>query len=95
MPVLYAVASFAAWSMRDGLRAKSGVAGLFSLWFPLVASGVLAVVLLGVLPGLFGTTLGSLSFYQPDLVVLLYATVVSSAFWAVFRLALAHTGKAD
>jgi len=95
MPVLYAVASFAAWSMRDGLRAKSGVAGLFSLWFPLVASGVLAVVLLRVLPGLFGTTLGSLSFYQPDLVVLLYATVVSSAFWAVFRLALAHTGKAD
>ena len=53
------------------------------------------MVLLGVLPGLFGTTLGSLSFYQPDLVVLLYATVVSSAFWAVFRLALAHTGKAD
>jgi hypothetical protein len=78
--------------LRDGLRAKSGIAGIFSLWFPLVMSGVLAVVLLGLLPRLFGTTLGGLALYQPDFVLLLYACVITSAIWAVLRLMIAHTG---
>ncbi|MBL4544811.1 MAG: hypothetical protein JKP95_03180 [Oceanicaulis sp.] len=49
MPLVYLAASVSAWVLRDGLRAKSGIAGIFSLWFPLVMSGVLAVVLLGLL----------------------------------------------
>ncbi|MAP48934.1 MAG: serine hydrolase [Oceanicaulis sp.] len=92
MPLVYLAASVSAWVLRDGLRAKSGIAGIFSLWFPLVMSGVLAVVLLGLLPRLFGTTLGGLALYQPDFVLLLYACVITSAIWAVLRLMIAHTG---
>ncbi|WP_440957376.1 serine hydrolase domain-containing protein [Oceanicaulis sp. LC35] len=93
MPFVYGAASLAAFILRDGLRAKSGVAGAISLWLPLVMSVVLAVVLLGLVPRLFGTTLGSLGLYQPDMVVLLYACVISSAVWALIRLGLAYSGK--
>jgi CubicO group peptidase (beta-lactamase class C family) len=93
MPLAYLAASIGALTLRDGLRAKSGLFGQISLWLPLVMSGVLAVVLLKVVPGLFGTTLGGLALYQPDLVILLYASVILSAIWAVLRLVIAHTGK--
>lgn len=92
MPLVYLAASIVAFVLRDGLRAKSGLGGMISLWFPLVMAGVLAVVLLRVVPNLFGTTLTGLALYQPDLVVLLYASVIASAIWAVLRLVIAHTG---
>jgi hypothetical protein len=92
MPLVYLATSIVAVVLRDGLRAKSGLGGMISLWFPLVMAGGLAVVLLRVVPDLFGTTLTGLALYQPDLVVLLYASVIASAIWAVLRLVIAHTG---
>lgn len=92
MPLVYLAASIVAVVLRDGLRAKSGLGGMISLWFPLVMAGGLAVVLLRVVPNLFGTTLTGLALYQPDLVILLYASVIASAIWAVLRLVIAHTG---
>ena len=92
MPAAYLAASIGAFVQRDGLRAKSGLFGQISLWLPLAMSGVLALVLLWVVPGLFGTTLGGLALYQPDLVILLYASVITSAIWALLRLVIAHTG---
>lgn len=93
MPLAYLAASVGALTLRDGLRAKSGLGGMISLWFPLAMAGVLAIVLLRVVPNLFGTTLSGLALYQPDLVILLYASVITSAIWAMLRLVIAHTGQ--
>lgn len=93
MPLVYLAASIGAFVLRDGLRAKSGLGGMISLWFPLAMAGVLAIVLLRVVPNLFGTTLSGLALYQPDLVILLYASVIAGAIWAVLRLVIAHTGQ--
>lgn len=93
MPLVYLAASIGACVLREGLRAKSGLGGMISLWFPMAMAGVLAIVLLGVVPNLFGTTLSGLALYQPDLVILLYASVLAGAIWAVLRLVLAHTGQ--
>ncbi len=91
MPLAYSAASLGAFVRGDGLRAKSGLFGQVSLWLPLVMAGVLAVVLLMIVPRLFGTTLGGLMLYQPDLVILLKAGVILSAVWAILRLGLAYT----
>ncbi len=90
--VLYLFAMVWAWRKRDEVRAKSGVAGLFSLWFPLLTTGVAAWVLMWLTPRLFGTSLGSLGLFQPDLVVLLIASGLLGVLWAVFRLGVAYSG---
>jgi CubicO group peptidase (beta-lactamase class C family) len=90
--VWYLFAMVWAWRKRDEVRAKSGVAGLFSLWFPLLTTGVAAWVLMWLTPRLFGTSLGSLGLFQPDLVVLLIASGLLGVLWAVFRLGVAYSG---
>ncbi len=92
-PVVYIVAMVWAWRRRDEVRAKSGVAGLFSLWFPMFTTVVAAWVLMWLMPRLFGTSLGSLALFQPDLVILLIAAGLLGVLWAVFRLGVAYTGK--
>lgn len=94
-PILFGAA--AAWALRHraGLRAKSGAFGLFSLWFPLVTTGALALTALYLIPRLFGVTLAKLGLFQPDLVLLMTATTVTGLVWAVLRLAIAYTGERD
>lgn len=93
LPVLFLVGIISVWPQRAGLRAKSGVVGGLSLWFPLPMSAALAWVSLWLIPQLFGVSLGTFRLYQPDLVVLLVATAVSSMLWALLRLAVAYSKR--
>jgi CubicO group peptidase (beta-lactamase class C family) len=91
-PVFYMVAMVWAWWRRDEVRAKSGAAGMFSLWFPMFTTVVAAWVLMWLTPRLFGTSLSSLALFQPDLVLLLIASALLGVLWAVFRLGVAYSG---
>ncbi|MEE8117907.1 MAG: hypothetical protein V3T28_12435, partial [Gemmatimonadales bacterium] len=82
-----------AWRRRVEIRAKAGIFGLFSLWFPLLTTLGAAWFILWLVPNLFGTPLGTLVRFQPDLGLALIATAVSGVLWAVFRLGVAYTGK--
>lgn len=77
---------------RAGLRAKSGLSGGVSLWFPLVMMVVLAWVCVGLIPGLFGVSLGGLAVFSPDFSLCLLATAVTGVVWAVFRLCIYYGG---
>jgi hypothetical protein len=94
-PTLFVIGAIQAWLRRRGLRAKSGVFGAFSLWFPLVMMLALAWVSVWLIPQLFGVSLTSFAFYQPDFALLLVATAVTGVLWAVFRLGVFHSGKAS
>ena len=93
LPFVYAISMIWAWRHRVGLRAKSGVFGVFSLWFPLLTTLAAAWVVLHLVPNLFGTPLANIRLFQPDLGVALIATAVTGVLWAVFRLAVAYTGR--
>lgn len=86
LPVLFVIGIISAVVWRDGLRAKSGASGAFSLWFPLVMTIALAWVSVSLIPRLFGVSLGTFRLYQPDFVLLLVATAVTGLLWAAFRL---------
>jgi len=94
LPIAYLLAMAWAWSHRTAIRAKSGIGGLFSLWFPLVTTLAAAWVILALVPGLSGSPLGNLYQFQPDFVLTLIATAVMGVVWAVFRLVVAYTGRA-
>jgi CubicO group peptidase (beta-lactamase class C family) len=91
-PALFIVGLIQAVRGRVGLRAKSGLFGLFSLWFPLLMSVALAVTSLKIIPALFGTPLANYRLYQPDLALLLIATALTGLGWALARLAIAYSG---
>jgi CubicO group peptidase (beta-lactamase class C family) len=95
LPIVYLLSMVWAWLRRSAVRAKStsGIFGLFSLWFPLLTTLVAAWVLLGLVSNLFGTPLSTLRLFAPDLVLTLIATAVTGVLWAVFRLAVAYTGR--
>lgn len=95
LPIIYPLSMLWAWLRRTKVRAKvrSGLPGLFSLWFPLLTTLAAAWVLLGLVPNLFGTPLGTLRRFAPDLVLALVATAVTGVLWSVFRLAVAYTGR--
>ncbi len=95
MPITYLLSMVWAWRRRTQVRAKStaGLSGLFSLWFPLLTTVAAAWVLVGLVPALFGTPLGTLSRFSPDLVVALVATAVTGVLWAAFRLGVAYAGR--
>ncbi len=82
-----------AWLARTRLRAKSGVAGTFSLWFPLFAMIGLTAVLTILVPRMFGGSLATLLLYQPDFAMAMVATAVLGPLWAIFRLCLAYGGR--
>ncbi|WP_203294384.1 serine hydrolase domain-containing protein [Maricaulis parjimensis] len=86
LPPLFLAGIAIAWLKRAGLRAKTGVSGMFSLWFPLPVSLALAWVSLFLIPALFGISLSTLALYQPDWVIALWATAVTGLAWALFRL---------
>ncbi len=85
-----------AWWRRRAIRGKRTTAfGRFSLWFPLSTTVAGAWVMLDLLPGLFGTPLGTLRLFQPDLVLIMIASAVTGVVWAVLRLVVAYTGSAS
>jgi hypothetical protein len=92
-PVLFVIGIVAAVVGRARLRAKSGVSGAFSLWFPLLATLALAWTSAYLIPRLFGVSLRTFSQYQPDFVVLLVATAAMGVLWAMFRLEAFYSGK--
>ena len=93
LPIVYVLSMVWAWRHRAALRAKSGVAGLFSLWFPLLTTSVAAWFILYLVPTLFGAPLSTLRLFQPDFGLVLVATAVTGVLWAVFRLVVAYTGR--
>ncbi len=93
LPIIYLLSMIWAWCRRVEIRTKSGIYGLFSLWFPLFTTLGAAWGIFWLAPNLLGTSLGNLARYQPDLGLALIATAVSGVLWAVFRLGVAYTGS--
>ena len=93
LPIVYLLSMIWAWFHRDEIRAKSGISGRFSLWFPLLTTLVAAWVILWLVPSLIGAPLGTIRLFQPDFALALVATAVFGVLWAVFRLGVAYTGK--
>ena len=93
LPIGYLLSMVWAWRHRTAIRAKTGIAGRFSLWFPLLTTSVAAWVILGLVPRLFGSPLATLQLYVPDFALALVATAVTGVLWAVFRLGVAYTGR--
>ncbi|WP_062380505.1 serine hydrolase domain-containing protein [Demequina pelophila] len=92
-PLLYLMSMAWAWRKRAAIRAKSGAAGLFSLWFPLLTTTLAAWVLMSLVPSLMGAPLATVRVFQPDLALAMTATAVGGVAWALFRLAIAYTGR--
>jgi CubicO group peptidase (beta-lactamase class C family) len=95
LPFIYLFSMIWAWRHRVEIRAKSGIFGRFSWWFPLLTTVGAAWVILWLIPSLYGVPLRTLAVFQPDLGLALIATAVSGVLWAVFRLGVAYTGQSD
>ncbi len=95
LPIIYVLSMIWAWRHRVGIRAKlkSGVSGLFSLWFPLLTTLVAAWAIFSLVPSIGGAPLGTIRLFQPDFGLALIATAVTGVMWAVFRLGVAYTGR--
>lgn len=92
MPIAFLLSIAWAWRHRAAIRAKSGPAGRFSLWFPLITTLALAVIIGWLIPVQFDLSLGTLARFYPDLALVLGASAVIGVSWASFRLLIAHTG---
>ena len=92
LPVMFLLSMIWAWRHRREVRAKSGLFGLFSLWFPLLTTLATAWVTFSLMPSLLGASFGTLNLFQPDLGVTLIAIPVTGVLWAVFRLGVAYSG---
>ena len=94
LPVVYLLSMIWAWRHRVQIRAKSkNVFGRFSLWFPLLTTLVAAWVILGLVPGLFGSPIANVRLFAPDFGLALIATAVTGVLWAIFRLGVAYTDR--
>ena len=95
LPIFYVLSMIWAWRCRDRLRAKAraGLFGVFSLWFPLFTTLVAAWVCLRLVPSLNAAPLGTVLLFQPDFGWTLIANAVTGPLWAVLRLGLAYTGR--
>jgi CubicO group peptidase (beta-lactamase class C family) len=95
LPIIYLLSMIWAWRHRVELhvKLKSGVFGLFSLWFPLLTTLAAAWAIFSLVPKVGGVPLGTIRLFQPDFGLALVATAVSGVLWAVFRLGVAYTGK--
>ncbi len=92
LPISYLLSMIWAWFHRHEIRAKSGLSGRFSLWFPLLTTLAAAWVILWLVPNLLGAPLATISLFQPDLGLTLIAGAVFGVLWAVCRLGVAYTG---
>jgi CubicO group peptidase (beta-lactamase class C family) len=94
LPFVYLLGMIKVWVDRARVRAASGALRAFTLWFPLLTTGVAAWVLIGLVPSLFGTSIRSLMDYSPDLGLALVASGVGGVLLTGFRLVVAYTGRA-
>jgi CubicO group peptidase (beta-lactamase class C family) len=90
LPIFYVLSMAWAWRFRTAIRAKSGVGGLFSWWFPLLATAASAWVFVWLVPRLFGAPLGTIREFSPDFHLILVASAVTGIVWAVFRLGVVY-----
>jgi CubicO group peptidase (beta-lactamase class C family) len=95
LPLVFLLSMLWAWRHRVAIRAKSGPAGIFSLWFPLLTTLASAWVLTSFVPSMFGVPLATLSRFQPDMGLAMLASAVTGVAWAAFRLVIAYTGSAS
>ena len=93
LPLLFGVGAIQVWFQREGLRKKSGVFGLFSLWFPLIMTVALAWISVSLIPNLFGVSLQTLGVFSPDLAIVLLSTALMGVFWSAFRLYVYYSVK--
>ncbi len=92
LPLGYLFSMLWAWRHRDALRRKrAGLAGRFSLWFPVLTTLVAAWVMLLLVPGLMGSPIGTILLFSPDLGLLLVAGAVAGVCWAALRVALGYS----
>ncbi|MCK0127096.1 serine hydrolase domain-containing protein [Erythrobacter sp. F6033] len=90
LPIIFALSAGWAWLRREQLRAKSGALGMFSLWFPLIATSAMAFALIVVVPQMFGGSIGTMLLFQPDFGWAMVAAAVAGPIWAIVRLTLAY-----
>lgn len=95
LPIVYLLSMIWAWRNRTAIRAKSqaGLSGRFSLWFPLLTTVVAAWAIFTLVPRVGGAPIGTIRLFTPDFGLALIATAVTGVLWAVFRLAVAYTGR--
>ena len=95
LPMIYVLSMIWAWRHRAEIRAKSqaGISGRFSLWFPLLTTLVAAWAIFFLVPKVGGAPIGTIRLFTPDFGLALIATAVTGVLWAVFRLAVAYTGR--
>ena len=94
LPVVYVLGMIKVWVDRAKVRAASGAFGAFSLWFPLLTTGIAAWIFIGLVPSLFGTSIRSLMDFSPDLGLALVASGVGGVLLTGFRIAVAYSGRA-
>ncbi len=92
-PFLFLLSIAWAWRHREGIRAKSGAFGLFSLWFPLLPTLAMAWIFFIMVPRWFGISIASIRLFLPDLGLALIASAATGVAWAVFRLGVAYSGR--
>ncbi len=93
LPFVYVLGMIKVWVDRARVRATSGALGVFGLWFPLFTTGAAAWVLIGLVPSLYGTQIGSLIAFVPDFGWALVASGVTGVLLTGFRLGVAYTGR--
>jgi len=93
LPLFFVASIGWAWWKREAIRAKSGLGGMFSKWFPVLAMAGLAGMLIWIIPAMFGGSIDTLLLFQPDFGQAMVASAILGQAWAVFRLAVAYTGK--
>ena len=95
LPIVYLLAMVWAWRHRPAIRAKAkaGTSGRFSLWFPLLTTLVAAWAIFTLVPRVGGAPISTIRLFAPDFGLALIATAVTGVMWAVFRLAVAYTGR--
>ncbi len=95
LPIIYVLSMIWAWRHRAAIRAKSqsGISGRFSLWFPLLTTLVAAWAIFFLVPKVGGAPIGTIRLFAPDFGWALIATAVTGVLWAMFRLAVAYTGR--
>lgn len=95
LPVVYFLSMIWAWQHRTAIRAKSqaGISGRFSLWFPLLTTLIAAWAIFILVPRVGGAPIATIRLFAPDFGLALVATAVTGVLWAVFRLAVAYTGR--
>lgn len=93
LPVLFLIGTVSAWRKRANIRAKSGLSGKFSLWFPLVMTIMLAVIIFAAMPKLQGVPLSAIQAFQPDMGLSLIASAITGLLWSISRLIIAYTAQ--